>query len=286
LQHTSRDVIVHLHETLQTIVAPLSDIKDNLEHLHQKIDSLENTIDERLPSGTHILGAGTVVPTVPVPPVYSAPPTVPVSRTPVPIVPVSRPVPYVLAPTQPEAALLLDIACSFDETAFMHGMAAATSAFDDEVDSLEDFAPPEVHAAIVLVHSTPVPTATVLVPSAPVLTATGHYSAPAPVLNALLKHTSNVLATSSFPVPEGSSHVQTRHLWSPIDRGKSATIGYVAILLIIWKLMFHLSRTLTPNFVPLVAVPRLEEMGDDRLYIYHHMVTVSSGLASSVLLTN
>jgi hypothetical protein len=170
------------------------------------------------------------------------------------------------------------------------------------------------------------------------------------VLNALLKHTSsNVLPTSSFPVPEGSSHVQTRHLWSPIDRGKSATTsvlikrgalkgvpvtlrapedfqcticltanaqsassnpgkdqaisikgsrfhadflspkicsvrGYVAILLIIWKLMIHLSRTLTPDFVPLVAVPRLEEeMGDDRLYVYRHMVTVSSGLASSRL---
>jgi hypothetical protein len=36
-------------------VAPLSALKDNLEHLHQKIDSLENTLDERLPSGTHIL---------------------------------------------------------------------------------------------------------------------------------------------------------------------------------------------------------------------------------------
>jgi hypothetical protein len=84
--------------------------------------------------------------------------TVPVSRPPVPIVPVSRTVPYVPAPTQPKAALLLDIACSFDETAFMHGMAAATSAFVDDVDSLEDFAPPEVHAAIVLIHSsTPVP---------------------------------------------------------------------------------------------------------------------------------
>ena len=92
--------------------------------------------------------------------------TVPVSRIPVPIVPVSRPVPYALAPTQPKVALLLDIACSFDETAFMHGMAAATSAFVDEVDSLEDFAPPEFHAAIVLVHSTPVPAATVFVPSA------------------------------------------------------------------------------------------------------------------------
>jgi hypothetical protein len=240
--------------------------------------------------------------TIPVPPVSRTPPTtvtdvgirdeectvpVPVSRTPVPIVPVSRPVTYVPAPTQPKAALLLDIACSFDETAFMHGMAAATSAFVDEVDSLEGFALPEVHAAIVLVHSTPVPAATVLVPSAPVLTATGHHSAPIPVLNALLKHTSNVLATSSFPVPEGSSHVQTCHLWSPIeDRGKSATIGYVAILLIIWKLMIHLSCTLTPDFVPLIAVPRLEEMGDDRLYVYHHTVTVSSGLVSSVLLRN
>ena len=29
-----------------------------MEHLHQKIASRENTIDERLPSGTHILGAG------------------------------------------------------------------------------------------------------------------------------------------------------------------------------------------------------------------------------------
>jgi hypothetical protein len=117
----------------------------------------------------------------------------------------------------------------------MHGMAAATSAFVDDVDSLEDFAPLEVHAAIVLVHSTPVvPAAIVLVPSAPVLTATGHHSAPAPMLNALLKNTFNVLATSSFPVPEKSSHVQTRYLWSPIDRGKSAII-----LLIIWKLMIH-----------------------------------------------
>ena len=57
-QNTTSDVIVHLHETLETTVVPLSDIKDNLEHLHQKIDSLENTIDKRLPSGTHILGAG------------------------------------------------------------------------------------------------------------------------------------------------------------------------------------------------------------------------------------
>jgi hypothetical protein len=40
----------------------------------------------------------------------------------------------------------------------------------------------------------------------------------------------------------------------------------------IWKLMIHLSRTLTPDFVPLVAVPRLEEMGDDRLYVYRHTV--------------
>jgi hypothetical protein len=153
--------------------------------------------------------------------------TVPVSRIPVPIVPVSRPVPYAPAPTtQPKAALLLDIACSFDETAFMHSMAAATSTFIDEVESLEDFSAPEVHAVNVLVPSTPVPAATVLVPYAPVLTATGHHSVPAPVLNALLKHTSNVLATSSFPVPEGSSlqHVQTRHIWSPIDRGKSATM--------------------------------------------------------------
>ena len=151
--------------------------------------------------------------------------TVPVSRTPVPIDPVSHPVPYAPAPTQAKAALLLDIGCFFDETAFMHDMAAATTAFVDEVDSLEDFAPPEeVHAAIMLVPSTPVPAAMVLVPYAPVLTATRHHSAPAPaVLNALLKHISNVLATSFFPVPEGSSlqHVQTRHLWSPIDRGKS-----------------------------------------------------------------
>ena len=57
-QNSTRDVIVHLQETLQTTVAPLSAIKDNLEHLHQKIDSLENTINERLPSGTHILNAG------------------------------------------------------------------------------------------------------------------------------------------------------------------------------------------------------------------------------------
>ena len=34
------------------------------------------------------------------------------------------------------------------------------------------------------------------------------------------------------------------------------------------------------------AVPRLEEMGDDRLYGYHHTVTVSSGFVLSVLLTN
>jgi hypothetical protein len=31
---------------------------------------------------------------------------------------------------------------------------------------------------------------------------------------------------------------------------------------------------------------RLEEMGDDRLYGYHHTVTVSSGFVLSVLLTN
>jgi hypothetical protein len=158
--------------------------------------------------------------------------SIPVSRTLVPIVPVSRPVPYALAPTQPpKATLLLDIACSFDETAFMHGMAAATSAFVDEVDSLEDFAPPEVHAAIMLVvPSTPIAAATVFVPYAPVLTATGYHSAPAPVLNALLQHTFNVLATTSFAVPEGSSlqHVQTRHLWSPIDRGKSATMPFLS----------------------------------------------------------
>jgi prefoldin subunit 5 len=42
--------MVHLHETIQTTVAPLSALKDNLEHLHQKIDSLENTIDERASS--------------------------------------------------------------------------------------------------------------------------------------------------------------------------------------------------------------------------------------------
>jgi hypothetical protein len=50
--------------------------------------------------------------------------------------------------------------------------------------------------------------------------------------------------------------------------------------------MIHLPRTLTLDFVPLVAVPRLEEMGDDRLYGYRHMVTVSSGFVLSVLLTN
>jgi ABC-type transporter Mla subunit MlaD len=58
LQSTTRDVIVHLQETLQTTVAPLTAIKDNLEHLHQKLDSLENTLDERLPSGTDFLGHG------------------------------------------------------------------------------------------------------------------------------------------------------------------------------------------------------------------------------------
>jgi hypothetical protein len=57
-QNTTQDVMVHIHETLQMTVAPLLALKDNLEHLHQKIDSLENTIDERLPSGTHILNAG------------------------------------------------------------------------------------------------------------------------------------------------------------------------------------------------------------------------------------
>jgi hypothetical protein len=41
---TTRDVIVHLQQTLQMTAAPLLAIKDNLEHLHQKIDSLENTI--------------------------------------------------------------------------------------------------------------------------------------------------------------------------------------------------------------------------------------------------
>jgi hypothetical protein len=90
--------------------------------------------------------------------------TIPVSCIPVPIVPISRPVPYALAPTQPKAAaLILDVACSFDETAFMHSMAAATSAFVDEVESREDFAAPEVHAANVLVPSTPVPAATVAI---------------------------------------------------------------------------------------------------------------------------
>jgi hypothetical protein len=60
LQDTTHNVIVHLHETIQTTVVPLLALMDNLEHLHQKIDSLENhTIDERLPSGTpHILNAG------------------------------------------------------------------------------------------------------------------------------------------------------------------------------------------------------------------------------------
>jgi hypothetical protein len=57
-QSTTRAVIVHLQETLQMTVAPLTDIKDNLEHLHQKLDSLENTIDERLPSVTNFLGHG------------------------------------------------------------------------------------------------------------------------------------------------------------------------------------------------------------------------------------
>jgi hypothetical protein len=43
---------------------------------------------------------------------------------------------------------------------------------------------------------------------------------------------------------------------------------------------------MTPDFISLVAVPRLEEIGDDRLYIYRHTVTASSGFVSSVLLTN
>jgi hypothetical protein len=55
---------------------------------------------------------------------------------------------------------------------------------------------------------------------------------------------------------------------------------------LIWKLMIHLSHTLTLDFVPLVAVPRLEEMGYDRLYGYRHTVTVSSGFMLSVLLMN
>jgi hypothetical protein len=42
------------------LVAPLSALKDNLKHLHQKIDSLENTLDEHLPSSTHILNAGQI----------------------------------------------------------------------------------------------------------------------------------------------------------------------------------------------------------------------------------
>jgi hypothetical protein len=54
----THDVMVHIQETIQTTVAPLSTLKENLEHLHQKLDSLENTLDERLPSGTHILNAG------------------------------------------------------------------------------------------------------------------------------------------------------------------------------------------------------------------------------------
>ena len=49
---------------------------------------------------------------------------------------------------------------------------------------------------------------------------------------------------------------------------------------------YYWRTELTPDFVPLVAVPRLEEMGDDRLYIYCHTVTVSSGFVSSVLLKN
>jgi len=49
---------------------------------------------------------------------------------------------------------------------------------------------------------------------------------------------------------------------------------------------YYWRTELTPDFVPLVAVHRLEEMGDDRLYVYRHTVTVSSGFVSSVLLTN
>jgi hypothetical protein len=50
--------MVVLQQTIQTTIAPLSALKDSLEHLHQKMDSLENTIDERLPSGTHVLNTG------------------------------------------------------------------------------------------------------------------------------------------------------------------------------------------------------------------------------------
>jgi ABC-type transporter Mla subunit MlaD len=57
-QDTTHSVMVVLQQTIQTTIAPLSALKDNLEHLHQKMDSLENTIDERLPSGTHVLNAG------------------------------------------------------------------------------------------------------------------------------------------------------------------------------------------------------------------------------------
>jgi hypothetical protein len=112
---------------------------------------------------------------------------------------------------------------------------------------------PEVHAAIVLVPSPPVPAAMVFVPYVPVPTATGHHSAPVPVLNALLKHSSNVLATFFFPVPEGSSlqHVQTRQLWSPIDSGKSATMPsaapvprHVDMLLLNAKKAVHLDLTI------------------------------------------
>jgi hypothetical protein len=60
----------------------------------------------------------TVSHTTPVPTVSA-----PVSHT-TPVQP--RPVPYTPAPTQPTAALLLDIACFFDETTFMQGMAATT----------------------------------------------------------------------------------------------------------------------------------------------------------------
>jgi predicted amino acid-binding ACT domain protein len=40
------DMLVHLQETLQTAVALIADIKDNLEHLQLKIDGLKNTIDK------------------------------------------------------------------------------------------------------------------------------------------------------------------------------------------------------------------------------------------------
>jgi hypothetical protein len=54
---TSQDTTQHV---MVDLVAPFSAVKDNLERLHQKIDSLENTIDERLPSGAHILNAGRI----------------------------------------------------------------------------------------------------------------------------------------------------------------------------------------------------------------------------------